>query len=217
MRRQDIKVGVVYAYREGNWGRYKKCVFLLPATVETLYTTDRWKNNGWIRDKYRKQPSGNTGYSPATGWIVAIGEEAEKGSLQEALEGGHTYTAENQYEYKLVTTMSRIHGEYDTLVAAEKLAEELRQEEIRARNELGRNEQAVWVPMRDELLEYLPGKVELLRGTQLWEENRSNINGSSHPDHLRLDKEATTELLCLINSYQETITRLENRVHQLEP
>ncbi len=114
MRRQDVQPGKVYAYREGSYGLYKRAVILTPVSKDTLYTTVRGKaDKGFIRDKYRTSPAQYNGYTPSSGWLMAIGKNPERASLQEALEEGRQIAEDGlpvewdkaDYEYKLITSM----------------------------------------------------------------------------------------------------------------
>lgn len=222
MRRQDVQPGKVYAYREGQYGGYKKAVILTPVTKDTLYTTKRtWGDapaQGFIRDRYRTSPSAYNGYTPATGWLMAIsrsGKDVTSASLQEALEEGRQIAEdgipvaweESDYEYKLITSMSYLHGDYDQLLKAEVDAEALRAERNRARMEENKAVAAAFLPIRDSLRRQFPGNINLMSGGSLWEPNYTRP-GISAPTHLTLDREAAEDLMLFLSAQEELIHSL---------
>lgn len=240
MKRQDIKIGVDYAYREGGYGSYKRVRFLTLADKDMLYTTNRWKQDiGFIRDRHAGGPGKGNSYKQRIGWIAAEGDNLHKASLEEVMLYGHQVDElgnepswENKdYRYFLVTSMSYIHGEYDILVKAQEDAAEMLRRKASERNAHGRVQQAAWIPVRDKFRELFSGSVNLTSGIGPWTESAWNEDGASFPDHVSLDREAAEDVLSFISALDDKIFSLEqdivvldelliekeNRIHYLEP
>lgn len=224
MRRQDVKPGHVYAYREGTYGIYKKAVLLTPVLKDTLYTTKRFdpEKVGFIRDRYRTSGARYNGYTAASGWLMAIGRDPSKASLLEALEHGKQIAedglpvayGETDYEYKLITSMSYLHGDYETLFKAEVDAEAARSAQIRLQFEKNSQIAAEFLPIRDQLRRQFPGNINLMSGGSLWEPNYSRP-GISAPTHLTLDKEAAEDLMLFLSEQKDLVKSLRDEIQYL--
>lgn len=212
MRRQDVQPGKVYAYREGTYGSYRKAVVLTPVLKDTLYTTHRWKNDqGFVRDIYRTSPAQYNGYTPSSGWLMAIGTDPTGASLQEALEVGKQVIDgepldwdKSDYHYKLITSMAHLHGDYEQLTRAEQEADEARADQARQRAEKNKVTSAEFLPLRDILRRKIDGTINLMSGGSLWEPNFSRP-GISAPTHLTFDREAAEQLVSLLSAQEELI------------
>jgi hypothetical protein len=219
MRRQDILPGKVYAYREGSYGSYRKVVFLTEATSETLYTTNRWKRGvGFLRDRYRKSPAKNNGYTAASGWLAAKGENLGQASLQEALMNGVQVKdnnteipySEREYEYFLVTSMAYIHGDYEVITAEERNAEALRIERSNLQKAKHLEIQRAWLPIRARFRDLFGGEVNLAKGTNLWDQNNWNKDGENSPDRIVLDREAAESVVSYVSELKELVDSLRS-------
>jgi hypothetical protein len=161
MRRSEIQLGTVYAYKDRPSSlRTEQIVFLSPLDGP-MYTTSqahrgvRPHNSIVVSDRY-SAPKSFMNY-PNHGWVAAIGLDVSKATLDEALKDGvgwHDYEARD-YRYAIIARSQQVFGpDYATFKAGEE-EDERRRDAIRAAADKERAERDAGVELtRKRLAEF---------------------------------------------------------------
>lgn len=134
MRKQNVKAGEVYAYREGTWGGYQQV---------KVFDLDQLYSVGWSTP-LKEAPAGfraGKSHRTTTGYIAAIGADVSKASLEEAVRDSLRPPGDAKYRYKVLHQMRDLHGPYEEVSRAYREAQETA-EAARQRHEAQRREAA---------------------------------------------------------------------------
>jgi len=123
MRVKDIRPGVEYAYREGQYGSFSKAVLVgKPGQLyETGYRTYKVTESSTTARTRTSKIYGPRGY------LFAVGHDVTGASLDDALERGLAYDNDKTFRYFILAQCRSIHGPYE-----EVLAEKERQDKLEA-------------------------------------------------------------------------------------
>ena len=204
MKRADIKPGEVYAYQESKYHTPDEIMFLAPLDNDHLYQTNRGRKRGdpyYTLVTHATRPSNNYFYG-STGYLVAIGSNVLKATLEEAITG----KAEGEptgYRYSVLIQTTRVIGLHQEVMAKRKAREQAAQEASQARAAANQAQSEKLLAI-DARLRALGVNAQLVSGTSYYRDTEY-YRKAYPPTAFRLNPEAAEELAGLIEELRKGI------------
>jgi hypothetical protein len=202
VKRADINPGEVYAYQESKYGSADEVIFLTPLDKDHLYQSNRGRKPGdpyYTLDEHAKRPAKNYFYG-STGYLVAIGSNVVKATLEEAI-NGKPKDVTSSYRYTVLIQTTKVIGLYQEVMELRKAREQAAQDasEARAAANVAQSEKMLALDAR---LKALGVNALLVSGSSFYRDTEY-YRKNYPPTGFRLNLEAAEALATLIEGLTE--------------